>query len=81
MLTRILEIGESNTGSGGYLLRNTPIKKVDGTWVIGEDEIENSKVYRVAMLGFLLTGMESNLDFLKELIMCYTYIKKGRRYE
>ncbi|WP_163514527.1 bifunctional metallophosphatase/5'-nucleotidase [Gelidibacter japonicus] len=66
LLNRILEIGESNKGSGGYLLRNTTIKKVDGTWVIGEDEIENSKVYRVAMLGFLLTGMESNLDFLKE---------------
>lgn len=66
LLNKILEIGESNKGSGGYLLRNSTIKKTDDKWAIGEDEIEDSKVYRVAMLGFLLTGMETNLDFLKE---------------
>ncbi|MBA6152737.1 bifunctional metallophosphatase/5'-nucleotidase [Gelidibacter maritimus] len=66
LLKEILGVGESNKGSGGYLLRNSTIKKIDNKWGVGEDHIENGKVYRVAMLGFLLTGMETNLDFLKD---------------
>lgn len=66
LLNKILDVGESNKGIGGYLLCNSTIKNRDAKWLIGEDSIDNSKVYRVAMLGFLLSGMESNLDFLKE---------------
>ncbi|MEO8773853.1 MAG: bifunctional metallophosphatase/5'-nucleotidase [Gelidibacter sp.] len=66
LLHKILDIGESNRGIGGYLLRNRAVDKRDDQWVIGEDVIDDDKVYRVAMLGFLLTGMESNLGFLKE---------------
>ena len=66
LLSKVLTIGKRNKGIGGYLLRNSTIKEADNKWFIGEDEIEANKVYRVAMLGFLLTGMESNLDFLKE---------------
>ena len=66
LLSKILDTGESNKGIGGYLLRNSTINKIDNIWVIGENEIDADKVYRVAMLGFLLTGMESNLGFLKE---------------
>lgn len=66
LLSKILDVGESNKGNGGYLLRNSTVKKVGNKWAIGEDGIDNNKTYRVAMLGFLLTGMESNLGFLKE---------------
>ncbi len=66
LLNRILHVGESNRGVGGYLLRNSSVKKVNDTWVVGDNGIDNNKVYRVAMLGFLLTGMEVNLGFLKE---------------
>lgn len=66
LLTEVLDIGESNKGIGGYLLRNATVNKVEDQWVIGANAIENDKTYRVAMLGFLLTGMEANLDFLKE---------------
>lgn len=66
LLIKILGVGESNKGIGGYLLRNANIKKMGDTWGIGEDIIDATKVYRVAMLGFLLTGMEVNLGFLKE---------------
>lgn len=66
LLTKVLDIGESNKGNGGYLLRNSNVKKMEDQWVIGEHRIDNSQVYRVAMLGFLLTGMEANLGFLKD---------------
>ena len=66
LLSKVLDIGERNKGNGGYLLRNSHVNKVDGAWIIGEDKIDDENSYRVAMLGFLLTGMETNLDFLKE---------------
>ncbi len=66
LLSQILDVGESNKGIGGDLLRNSTVNKLDGTWVIGDDRIDDTNAYRVAMLGFLLTGMEANLDFLKE---------------
>ncbi|MGV8813166.1 MAG: bifunctional metallophosphatase/5'-nucleotidase [Gelidibacter sp.] len=66
LLAQILDVGESNKGIGGYLLRNENLNKKDGQWTLGADRIDAIKVYRVAMLGFLLTGMEANLGFLKE---------------
>lgn len=66
LLQKILEVGESNIGTGGYLLRNANLKKVKDHWFIGENLIDSDTVYRVAMLGFLLTGMETNLNFLNE---------------
>lgn len=66
LLSRILDVGESNKGHGGYLLRNSNINRIDDKWAIGEDVIDFGKVYRVVMSGFLLSGMEANLGFLKE---------------
>ena len=66
LLSKILDVGESNKGNGGYLLRNSAVRNIGAKWVIGADDIDNNKTYRVAMLGFLLTGMEANLGFLKE---------------
>lgn len=66
LLTKVLDIGESNNGNGGYLLHNADLQKKDGQWRIGEESIDGNKEYRVAMLDFLLTGMETNLDFLTE---------------
>lgn len=66
LLTKVMDIGESNKGIGGYLLRNSAVDKIDGTWVIGDEKVDANQTYRVAMLGFLLTGMEANLDFLKD---------------
>lgn len=66
LLNQVLDVGESNRGIGGYLLRNSTLNKIDDKWFLGEDELDENKTYRVAMLGFLLTGMEANLDFLTE---------------
>src|SRR5690606_17528083 len=66
LLNQVLDVGESNRGIGGYLLRNSILNKIDDKWFLGEDELDENKTYRVAMLGFLLTGMEANLDFLTE---------------
>ncbi|HXJ99450.1 MAG TPA: 5'-nucleotidase C-terminal domain-containing protein, partial [Gelidibacter sp.] len=66
LLNQVLDVGESNRGIGGYLLRNSTLNKIDDKWYLAEDELDENKTYRVAMLGFLLTGMEANLDFLTE---------------
>lgn len=66
LLSKILEVGEHNKGNGGYLLRNKTIKKQGEVWTIEDKVIDLDATYRVAMLGFLLTGMETNLGFLKE---------------
>src|SRR5690606_9603282 len=66
LLTKVLDVGESNKGIGGYLLRNSTVQKLDEKWLIGDTLIDENSDYRVAMLGFLLTGMEYNLGFLKE---------------
>ena len=66
LLNKILDTGERNRGIGGYLLRNSTIKSLNNKWMIDDDAIDDNTIYRVAMLGFLLSGMEYNLDFLKE---------------
>lgn len=66
LLAEILEPGLSiNKGSGGYLqLYN--ISWEDKKFKIGEETLDITKTYRIAMPSFLLTGLESNLDFLTE---------------
>ena len=65
LLSEILDVGEHNKGSGGYLLRNATVTKHDGRWRIGEKVINRDDTYRVALSDFLLSGLETNLHFLK----------------
>jgi 5'-nucleotidase len=52
LLAQVLEAGERNVGSGGYLHAVRP------------QTIDPSATYQVAMSDFLLTGAEENLGFL-----------------
>lgn len=66
LLTKVLEAGRKNKGTGGYLQysEKAVYDAANGTWKIGNAAIDPFKVYRVALSDFLLTGGESNLDFL-----------------
>ncbi|MBC7829336.1 MAG: bifunctional metallophosphatase/5'-nucleotidase [Chitinophagaceae bacterium] len=72
LLIRILEAGNANNGSGGYLhyypveyrpLQTDPTR---GEWILNGTAIDTSKLYRVAFSDFLVTGKEANLEFLNK---------------
>jgi len=66
LLTKVLEQGRKNAGSGGYLLYHDALTYDAATnaWKIKNQVISPTKTYRVAMNDFLLTGKEINLDYL-----------------
>jgi 2',3'-cyclic-nucleotide 2'-phosphodiesterase (5'-nucleotidase family) len=66
LLTKVLDVGRANQGTGGYLQYSEELKfdTVSHTWKLNNDAIDTSKIYRVAFSDFLLTGGETNLDFL-----------------
>jgi 2',3'-cyclic-nucleotide 2'-phosphodiesterase (5'-nucleotidase family) len=66
LLQRTLDAGLKNKGKGGYLhwgriSRDESNKR----WLIGSAPLDPKKVYRVVLADFLLTGLETNMDFLK----------------
>jgi 2',3'-cyclic-nucleotide 2'-phosphodiesterase (5'-nucleotidase family) len=65
LLAEILDAGERNRGSGGYLQRYL-IRKAESTekWLIDGQQLDPEKTYQVAISDYLLTGLEKNLDFL-----------------
>ncbi len=63
LLKQILEAGLANKGNGGYL-QTHGIQKEGDNWLIAGQELESDKKYRVALTAFLLTGLESRLEFL-----------------
>lgn len=66
LLEKVLNIGMKNTGTGGYLQTDkAEYNSNQGKWVVNGKLLEPDKTYRVALSDYLLTGLESNLEFLK----------------
>jgi 5'-nucleotidase / UDP-sugar diphosphatase len=63
LLSKVLDIGQSNRGIGGYLL-TANISGSPGAWLLNGQPIDPSKSYRVATSDFLLSGGERKLEFL-----------------
>ncbi|MEO6539499.1 MAG: 5'-nucleotidase C-terminal domain-containing protein, partial [Ferruginibacter sp.] len=68
VLTRILNAGKKNVGSGGFLQYSAALSNDinTGTWSLKNIPIDVNKVYKVAITDFLMTGGEANLDFLTD---------------
>lgn len=66
LLSKILSIGLTNIGTGGFLQYSEKLTHNEGKWFISGKPIEDSKIYRVALTDFLLTGGESNLELLTD---------------
>jgi 2',3'-cyclic-nucleotide 2'-phosphodiesterase (5'-nucleotidase family) len=64
LLIKILDQGQKNRGSGGYLLHNENLVSANDKWLLNNTIVEPSKVYHVAITEFLLTGKEANLDYV-----------------
>ncbi len=67
LLEKVLTIGrDQNAGEGGFLqLDRATYDSARKQWLIGEKPLNRQQMYRVAMPGFLITGGEKNLEFLK----------------
>ena len=67
LLIKILNIGHyDNVGKGGYLQLDNRLTlgNEKGKWLLNGKPINENAKYNVAMGDFLMTGGESNLDFL-----------------
>ncbi|MGI0493663.1 bifunctional metallophosphatase/5'-nucleotidase [Alkalinema pantanalense CENA528] len=66
ILQKVLEVGQSNRGNGGYLqMANVQFDAAKQAWLIQGQPLEPQRVYRVATTDFLVSGREQNLGFLK----------------
>ncbi len=64
LLLKTLDAGYSNNGNGGYLQLYRVRRGNAGKWFITEKALDVNKTYHVTLPDFLLTGNESNMDFL-----------------
>ena len=72
LLLNVLEAGEKNRGTGGFL-HYYPVKHrasqsdpARREWILNDQPIDTAKTYRVAFTDFLVTGKEANLGFLNK---------------
>jgi 5'-nucleotidase / UDP-sugar diphosphatase len=65
LLQRVLEQGQANKGTGGYL-QTTKVRKDSslGKWLINGQPLNPNQTYKVAINDFLISGKEQGLDFL-----------------
>jgi 5'-nucleotidase len=65
LLQKVLDQGQANTGTGGYLqMANVTRSPAGDRWLVGGVPLDPAKTYQVAINDFLLTGREIKLDFL-----------------
>ena len=64
MLKRVLDIGQLNAGTGGYLHPVGAELEKDG-WVVNGKPLDPAAKYSMGMPEFMLTGLETRLNFLK----------------
>lgn len=63
MLQRVLEQGEANRGTGGYL-QVVGVTRDGDRWSVDGVALDPARTYRVATTDFLVTGREKGLAFL-----------------
>jgi 2',3'-cyclic-nucleotide 2'-phosphodiesterase (5'-nucleotidase family) len=66
LLIRILDVGtKKNIGIGGYLVhRPATFDSTTNKWMLNNVPLDPTKTYKVVMPDFLLSGKETNLDFI-----------------
>ena len=67
LLQKILDIGQINRGTGGYLQwDNIEFDAENKIWMVKGEPLDPGKNYRIMTTYFLMTGRETRLDFLKD---------------
>ncbi|BBD59928.1 metallophosphoesterase [Nostoc sp. HK-01] len=65
LLKKVLEQGQKNKGTGGYLhTAKVTQEQSSGNWFINSQPLDAEKFYKVAISDFLISGKEKGLDFL-----------------
>lgn len=65
LLKQVLEQGQKNKGSGGYLhAGNVAWSGEKGNWLINGIELDQRRNYKAAINDFLISGNEHGLDYL-----------------
>ncbi len=66
LLQRTLDASLRNKGKGGYLqLAHIARDETSNRWLVRGQPLDPARTYRVVLPDFLLTGQETNMDFLK----------------
>lgn len=66
LLRRTLNASLQNKGKGGYLqLGHIARDEAKNAWLVNGKPVDDAKMYRVVLPDFLLTGNETNMEFLK----------------
>jgi 2',3'-cyclic-nucleotide 2'-phosphodiesterase (5'-nucleotidase family) len=66
LLLNVLEAGDSNHGSGGWLQFGNIQRDKKYGWTINSKAIDRNRTYRIIVPDFLITGKETNLSFFNE---------------
>jgi 5'-nucleotidase / UDP-sugar diphosphatase len=64
LLKQVLNQGERNRGTGGYLQTANITQDSSGNWLINRDNLDANRIYKVVINDFLLSGQEQGLGFL-----------------
>jgi len=64
LLQKVLAQGDANIGSGAYLQSANTTKSSNGVWLVKGAAIDPNKIYKVAILDFLMSGRERNFAYL-----------------
>ena len=64
LLTKVLDQGLANQGTGGYLHSSDGVVRTGAGWTINGTPLDPAKRYVVGISDFLLTGGETNLGYL-----------------
>ena len=62
VLARVLDAGEANVGTGGFL-QTSGVGRDAADWTVGGQPLDPAAVYTVATSDFLVSGRETGLDF------------------
>lgn len=66
LIDSLLTISDTSKGNGCFLQHDRITRRPDSTWLINNQKIVRSKIYRVAVSDFLVSGGEPRMSFLKQ---------------
>ncbi|ABA23601.1 metallophosphoesterase [Trichormus variabilis ATCC 29413] len=65
LLQRVLDQGQANKGTGGYLQTAKVSQQANSrSWLIQGQPLDPNRTYKIAISDFLISGKEKGLDFL-----------------
>ncbi len=75
-LRRTLDVGWKNKGNGGFLQwANIGHDEATGAWSVGDQPLDDTRIYHVTLPDFLLTGNEQNMGFLQVITKSNGFIE------